>query len=228
MIELRNITVSYGDNVIYKDFSARFPQGLNVVVGASGSGKTTLLKVICGLVGYDGICSCDKVATVFQQPCLSPVSALNNVLAVLRGKDTRQTALDMLELCHIADKANKRATSLSGGEQQRVALARAFATERPILLLDEPFSSLDLGVKRKMYATVSELLNVFSKTAVLVTHDVDEALSLADRIYLLNGKPAKLQQIAEISTPRNARDEYSDEFVTLRKQLQQLLMQNCD
>lgn len=224
MIELHNVTVTYGDNVIYKDLTAEFPQGLNVVVGASGSGKTTLLKVICGLVEFDGTCSCDKVATVFQEPYLAPVSALNNVLAVLRGKDAKQTSLSVLELCHVADKANQRATSLSGGEQQRVALARAFASNRPVLLLDEPFSSLDLGIKRKLYVTLGELLNVYSKTAVLVTHDVDEALLLADRIYLLGGKPAKLQQIAEVTTPRGERDEYSDQFVSLRKQLQQLLM----
>ncbi len=224
MIELDGITVAYGDNVIYDNFSFTFRPGVNVILGASGSGKTTLLKAICRLVDFGGKLTCSPVSAVFQEPCLSPVSALNNVAAVLKGREAKQKAMEILRLCRIEDKANERVAHLSGGERQRVALARAFAVDRPVLLMDEPFRSLDLGVRRKLYATLDELFDAFYKTVVLVTHDVDEAMLLADRIYLLSGRPASLQTVAEISMPRGERDEFAPEFVSLRKALQTALV----
>lgn len=223
MISLKNISVAYGDNVIYDKFDFDFPEGLNVVLGASGSGKTTLLNVICNLIDHGGTCECGKVSAVFQNSALAPTTALNNVKSVLRGKDSKTVAAEMLRLCHIEDKQNERATRLSGGEQQRVALARAFAANRPVLLLDEPFRSLDLGVRRKLYSTLDELLAKYTKTVVLVTHDVDEAICLADRIYLLRGHPATLSLVAEESLSRSSRDEDSQRFAYLKKTLKKLL-----
>lgn len=224
MIELNNITVSYGSNVVYRDFSFAFPAGVNAVLGASGSGKTTLLNVICGLTPHTGNVQCPPVAVVFQQSCLAPTSVLNNVAAVLRGKDARKRAEEMLLRCRIADKASVCATSLSGGEQQRVALARAFAVQRPVLLLDEPFNSLDFGVKHRLYQTLNELLAQHTETTLLVTHDVDEALLLADRVYLLSGRPATLSLVAELSTPRADRTEGSPELAAHRRRIQEELL----
>lgn len=237
MITLKDISVSYGDNVIYKDFNFEFQEGVNVVLGQSGSGKTTLLNVIANLVEYSGQCKTDKVAIVFQTPCLAPVTVYNNVQLVVDGKkltkqqkssqegSNSQSWIDeVLKLSQIYDLKDLRATTLSGGEQQRVSLARAFASNRPILLLDEPFHSLDYGVKQKLYQTLNTLLKKFSKTVVLVTHDIDEALVLGDRVYLLKNRPCELTKVAEISTPRDERDLYSEQTVALRKQLQQLLI----
>ena len=223
MIKLTNVTVSYGDNTIYKDFNFEFQRGVNVVLGQSGSGKTTLLNVIANLVSYGGQCDTDKVSIVFQTPSLAPVSVQNNVEMVVNGKNSRELAQEVLRLAQIDHLKDKRATLLSGGEQQRVALARAFAANRPVLLMDEPFHSLDYGVKQKLYQTLNTLLQKYDKTVLLVTHDIDEALLLADRIYLLKDKPATLTLSAEIVTPREERDEYSEQAITLRKQLQQLL-----
>ena len=237
MITLKDVTVSYGDNVIYKDFDFEFREGVNVVLGKSGSGKTTLLNVIANLVGYSGQCELDKVAMVFQAPSLAPVSVYNNVQMVTGTKSkqaqTQRKQLqqnnrlwieEVLKLAQIYELKDKRATLLSGGEQQRVSFARAFAANRPVLLLDEPFSSLDYGVKRKLYATLGNLLANYNKTVVLVTHDIDEALALADRVYLLQGRPGTLTEVANIPPPRNQRDEYSEQTIALRKQLQQLLV----
>ena len=223
MIKLSDITVSYGDNIIYEHFSFEFGKGVNVVVGQSGSGKTTLLNVIANLVEYSGKCETDKVAMVFQTPSLAPISVYNNVLAVTDGKTSREQIENVLKLSQIIDLKDRRATTLSGGEQQRVALARAFVSDRPVLLLDEPFHSLDYGIRRKLYDTLQTLLNNYDKTVVLVTHDIDEALALADNIYLLAHRPATLTHIAEITTPREERNEYSAETIALRKQLQMLL-----
>ncbi len=219
MIELKNFSVAYGDNVVYDGLNFTFGQGVSALLGASGSGKTTLLRAVCGLIRHGGEVICEPASAVFQEPCLAPISALNNVRAVLRGKNSRLVAEEMLKRCRL-DKVNERATRLSGGEQQRVALARAFAVDRPVLLLDEPFRSLDVGVRRKLYATLSELLTLYPKTVLLVTHDVDEALLLADRVFLLEGRPAVPRLIAEVTEPHASRDEYSPEFISLRRSLQ--------
>ena len=223
MIKLTDITVSYSDNKIYEHFSFEFGKGVNVVIGKSGSGKTTLLNVIANLVQYSGSCETDKVSMVFQNAALAPTSVYNNVLAVVDGKTTREQIENVLKLSQIFDMKNRRATTLSGGEQQRVSLARAFAVDRPVLLMDEPFHSLDYGTKRKLYDTLQALLSNYEKTVVLVTHDIDEALALADNVYLLANRPATLTHVAEISTPYAQRDEYSDETIALRKQLHNLI-----
>ena len=222
MIKLRNISVKYGENVIYNDFSFVFCDGVNVILGKSGSGKTTLLNVIANLVEHEGECDAHKVAIVFQTPCLSPTSVKNNVKLVVDGANDSKID-DVLRIAQIYDSRDKKATHLSGGEQQRVSLAMAFASDAPVLLLDEPFKSLDYGTRNKLYETLTNLLATFNKTVLLVTHDVDDALALADRIYLLQDRPCTLTQVAEITTPRNQRVEYSDEALVLRKELQNLL-----
>ena len=222
MIKLRDVSVKYGDNVIYKDFSFDFGDGVNVIMGKSGSGKTTLLNVIANLVEHDGQRDTDNVAIVFQTPCLSPVSVKNNVKLVVDGKDENKID-DVLKIAQIYDCRDKKATQLSGGEQQRVSLAMAFASGAPVLLLDEPFKSLDYGTRNKLYQTLNDLLGNFNKTVLLVTHDVDDALELADRIYILQGRPCTLTQVAEVNIPREQRNAYSDEALALRKELHNLL-----
>ena len=222
MLNLHNVTVRYGDNIIYNDFSFEFCEGVNVILGKSGSGKTTLLNVIANLVEHEGSCDADKVAVVFQTPCLSPVSVKSNVRLVYDGSDVGKID-EVLRLAQIDGLKEYKATKLSGGEQQRVSLAMAFASDKPVLLLDEPFASLDYGTRSKLYATLTSLLDSYGKTVLLVTHDVDEALALADRIYLLSDRPCKLTQVAELTTPRQQRSEYADESIALRKQLHQLL-----
>ena len=238
MIKLTDISVSYGDKVIYKDFNFEFQEGVNVIIGQSGSGKTTLLNVIANLIDFQGECQTDKVAIVFQTPSLAPVSVYDNVQMVTDNKqfqtksnkgsdwkrEYRSWIEQVLTLAQIDHLKYKRATNLSGGEQQRVSLARAFASNRPVLLLDEPFSSLDYGVKQKLYQTLDTLLNNYAKTVVLVTHDIDEALALGDRVYLLANRPCAITEVAQIDTPRDERDGYSEQTVALRKQLQQLLV----
>lgn len=222
MLNLKGISVNYGDNTIYKDFSFSFDSGVNVILGKSGSGKTTLLNVIANLVEHSGRCDAGKVAVVFQTPCLSPTSVKNNVRLVVDKGDEAKID-EVLRLAQIDHLSDKRATKLSGGEQQRVSLAMAFASDAPVLLLDEPFASLDYGTRSKLYGTLTSLLDSFNKTVLLVTHDVDDALALADRIYLLHGSPCALTQAADISTPREERNEYASDTLALRKQLQQLL-----
>lgn len=224
MINLQNVTVQYGDNVVYKDFNCTFDKGVNVVIGRSGCGKTTLLNVVADLVKYDGGCIKEGgVALVFQEPCLAPVSVFKNVDLVLPKGGNVSDVEQALEIVGLADKRNQKATTLSGGEQQRVSLARAFASNRDILLMDEPFSNLDYGTKVQLRKVLDDLLAAAPKTVLFVTHDVDDAVSLADRIYLLNNRPATITQVAEIDVPRNARTDTDAQSLEIKKRLQQLL-----
>lgn len=221
-LTLSNIGLSYGDTVVCKQFDAVFEQGLNVVLGKSGCGKTSLLNIIAGLVRFEGECSSPKPAMVFSEPALAPVTVEGNVKAVLGRRSDKQVE-QALKLAKIYDKRKQNALTLSDGEKQRVSLARAFAVERQVMLLDEPFSRLDYGVKKQLYATLIEYMQNREITAVLVTHDIDEALTLADRIYLLDGAPCRLRSVAEITRPVLERDIYGNASNAIRKQLQELL-----
>lgn len=225
MIELNNITVAYGKNIVYRNFSHTFDSGVNVVLGKSGCGKTTLLNVISGLVPFSGERRVDgKIAVVFQQPSLAPVSVWNNVNLVVPRGDNVEKIERALRMARIFEKKDRNALSLSGGEQQRVSLARAFATDAQILLLDEPFSNLDYGVRTELCKTLDDMLCVAPKTVVYVTHDIDDALATADRIFLAAGSPCTLALVAEISTPRCSRDEFSPDAAALKQKLRQLLV----
>lgn len=230
MITFSNLSVKYGTNAVYDNFNFTFPAGVNVIVGKSGCGKTTLVNIVANLVQYTGACQTQgKLAIVFQQPCLAPVSVRRNIDLVLPKNTNDEQVQKVLELAQIAHKQDVNVQKLSGGEQQRVALARAFAANRPILLLDEPFEGLDYGTKTQLQNVFSNMLqqdieNGGSRCTLLVTHDIDEALALADRIYLLHDKPCKLDLVATIDVARNARDQFAQETLILKAKLQQLLL----
>ena len=228
-VKIQNLHLSYNSNNIYDNFSHTFQGGkVHVILGKSGCGKTSLLNAIANFVKFDGQIDCGKLSYVFQQPQLANTTVFNNVQMVLLreigDKNLRnqvvQHHLNLAEIGHLCDRM---ATKLSGGEQQRVALARAFAYPSEVLLMDEPFKSLDLGIRKTLYKTLDNLLSQNPRTTILVTHDIDEALALADEVYLLHDKPCELVEICQISTPRNERDLYADHMLKLRMTLETLL-----
>jgi iron(III) transport system ATP-binding protein len=186
------------------------------LLGPSGCGKTTLLRLLCGFEDPDdGTIIIDgkvvaegravvpperrRVGMVFQDYALFPhLSVAQNVAYGLgRGAERGQRVGQMLELVGLPDAAARLPHQLSGGQQQRVALARALAPAPSVLLLDEPFSNLDAGLRRSLRGEVQRVLRRASVTAVLVTHDQEEALSVADRVAVMLGG-----QIAQVGTPR--------------------------
>jgi molybdate transport system ATP-binding protein len=200
------------------------PGELLALVGPSGSGKSTILRTIAGLyrpkngsVGVDGQVWFDREAgvwvpahrrragLVFQSYALFPhLTALDNVTAALghlsRG-ERRARAGQLLELVHLAGLEGRRPAELSGGQQQRVAVARALGREPKVLLLDEPFSAVDKATRQKLYRELAELRRQLRMPVVLVTHDLDEAVMLADRLSLLHhgrtlqdGSPLQVMQ----------------------------------
>ncbi|MDD2704095.1 MAG: ATP-binding cassette domain-containing protein [Acidocella sp.] len=206
---LRSVTVQLAGMSILGpiDFDIAQP-GLIALMGPSGIGKSTLLRVIAGLIPPSaGQRQCKgKVATVFQDARLLPwQSALDNAAFGLRAdgmarQDARQVAaahLARLGLC--GDDLGKHPRALSGGMRQRVAVARALAVEPALLLLDEPFTGLDTTLRASLHEMLREIVAGQNLAAILVTHDPVEAVTLADRIVVLGGRPADI--VADIPCP---------------------------
>ncbi len=184
-MRISGLKKAYGERVIFNGLNLEIPEGkITCVLGESGVGKTTLLKILGGLTDYTGTLEeKKKAAFVFQEPRLiAHMSVYENIgFAVGRYEGIEET----LALVGLKERKAQRAGSLSGGEAQRVALARAFLFEAPLVLLDEPFSSLDTANKLRAMKAFYGLFQRQNRTAVLVTHDVDEALMLGHKIVLL-------------------------------------------
>jgi molybdate transport system ATP-binding protein len=202
-------------------------QGINVLFGPSGAGKSTLLHLIAGLVrptagtiALHGRTLTDvgagvhvpprrrRIGMVFQEPLLLPHrTALANVALAAGSGDRRArraAALRWLDRVEVAELADRRPGQLSGGQQQRVALARALAGQPELLLLDEPFSSLDADARRRLGALVKELVADEGLTAIFVTHDRDELATLADRVL-----PAQPGRVHGVMSPADALRRWS-------------------
>lgn len=184
------------------------PGTCTALLGPSGSGKSTILRIIAGLENPSGgqvllegrditqvLPEKRNVGLVFQRPLLFPhLSIIDNVAFADRAagrpwRSARERALPYLEMVQLADLGGRRVGSLSGGQEQRVALARALAAQPTILLLDEPFSALDTELRHEMHELLAEIRRQLAPTVVLVTHDREEAATVADRIAVLeNGQ----------------------------------------
>lgn len=186
---IENLCKRYGDKVVYENFNLEIEEGkITCILGESGSGKTTLLNVIAGLTEYTGRVSPVRVSYVFQTPRLVPNLTVRGNLRLVCKDDAKIDA--MLLSAGIAEKADAYPVRLSGGEAQRVSVCRAFLFPSDAVLLDEPFSSLDLKLKIAMMDLYGEMRASQKKTTVFVTHEVDDAVYLSDRIVVLQGGTA--------------------------------------
>lgn len=186
MLEIKQLTKAYGKTEVYRGLDLSLEAGkITCILGESGSGKTTLLNCIAGLTDYIGQITPVKCSYVFQTPRLVPnLTAEQNLSLVCRDK-ARVCA--MLEVVGLGEKRGAYPKSLSGGQAQRVSLARAFLYESDALLMDEPFSSLDLRLKNEMHSLFLQINSRYRRTVLFVTHDVDEAVKLADRLLVFKG-----------------------------------------
>lgn len=227
-IAFSSVKLRFGASVIYDDLSFKVDVGEFVcLLGPSGCGKSSALRLIGDLLPWQGgdvrveglapKQAWDRLAYVFQAPRLLPwKSALDNAAFGLEMRNPaqgiaarRQRAGDELARVGLAADAHKMPAMLSGGERQRVAIARALALDPAIVLMDEPFSALDHNTRTRLRQQIVELWQETRKTVLFVTHDIEEAIYLADRIIMLSNKPATVREIVEISAAR-PRDLESD------------------
>lgn len=220
-VSLRGVRKAFGEKVVLDGIDLEVARGEFVaLLGPSGTGKTTLLRILTGLERADeGVVLVPDVRTsVYQEPRLVPSSRVlaNVTIGQRRGSDTRDAALKALGEVGLADKSRSWPATLSGGEAQRVALARALVREPELLLLDEPFAALDALTRIQMQDLVGELFLRHQPAVLLVTHEVDEAIALADRILVL--RDGRFSVDIRIDAPQ-PRDRTDPAFVEHRRLL---------
>lgn len=208
MIKINQISKSYGEKKIFEQFSLEIPSNqITCILGDSGIGKTTLLNMIAGITPYQGeILAEKKIAYIFQEPRLIPTMKVIDNLRFISPEVKEEDIDSLLSKLEILDKKNMYPNELSGGEQQRVSIARAFLYDAPIILMDEPFSSLDISLKYRLICYFAELWNANKKTVVFVTHNIDEALLLANTICILQHGEIVKKYAVDSTLPRKMTD----------------------
>ena len=231
-LQVKNVGKSYGQVKVLKDISIDIEKGEFIcLLGPSGCGKSTLLRIIAGLEDKHGgkIIINDKDMTnsppesrnfgiVFQSYALFPnMTAYNNIAFPLKERKVSKEKIDnkvkeVLETVGLTNEAHKYPKALSGGQQQRIAIARALALEPKFLLLDEPMSALDAKVRHKLRMDIKRLQKELNITTIMVTHDQEEAITMADKIAILNGG-----DIMQIGTPeeiyQNPQNLFTAQFI---------------
>ena len=223
-VRARQVSKRFGANVILDrlDLDIR-PGEFVALLGRSGSGKTTLLRALAGLdqISSGTLDVPPARAAVFQEPRLMPWKrAWRNVTLGLDIAEPRERAKQALQEVGLAHRENAWPTTLSGGEAQRVALARALVREPQLLLLDEPFAALDALTRIRMHQLILDLWRQHRPSVLLVTHDVDEAVLLADRVLVLD--QGRIAADIAITQPR-PRSAQQPQFQQVRAQLLALL-----
>ena len=218
MLTLASVSKTYADGTeALRDIRLDIEQGeIVALVGGSGCGKTTLMRLISGLdtasagaIAVDGetiAAPHPAVGVVFQEPRLLPwLSVADNIAFGLHHlpKAEQTAATDaVLEKVGLAGYGARWPRELSGGQQQRVSIARALVPQPKVLLLDEPFSALDAFTRASLHAHLLALWDAHRPTVVIVTHDVDEAVRLADRVVVMRPKPGRIFEIVHVAAPR--------------------------
>jgi len=219
ILNVKSISKSYGKLKVIEGISFDLSRGESIaLLGPSGCGKTTLIRIIAGLIDdYEGAIECkvQKMGYVFQEPRLIPWKTVIDNLKFVEENEER--IFKTLEALKLKDFANFKPSKLSGGMRQRVNLARALIIEPELLLLDEPFASLDVHLKVSIISDIIERRKDMNFSMIVVTHDVREALLLSDKIYMLSDKPSSI--IEEIDVSNVPKDISNPEFHKAESQI---------
>lgn len=229
MINLANIKKSFNGTVVLNNINMAFDEGsITSILGPSGCGKTTLLRIAAGLIKADSgeITGLDnkKLSFIFQEPRLLPwKNAWKNLELVLPGSMDKETkkrlCFEMLEKVGLKGYENHMPSELSGGMRQRLSMARAFIVKSDILFLDEPFQSLDLKRRQQMINLLKDLWIKQKPAMLMVTHDVQEALLLSDKIYILSDKPTEILREIQNPMPFEERTVKNEHFYSLEREI---------
>ena len=232
ILEVKNLSYSFGNNPILKNINIHVNENEMVaIVGSSGVGKSTLFNLIAGVlkkqVGEITINGSDdyigKVAYMLQKDLLFEHKTIisNVILPLIIAKVNKKEALEegnkILKQFNLDKYANKYPQQLSGGMRQRVALIRTYMFKRKIFLLDEAFSALDAITKKELHKWYLDLKKGFNLTTLLITHDIEEAVFLSDRIYILGNKPGEI--IGEIKIEINPNEDIDVQRLFYKKEI---------
>lgn len=226
MLELKNITKKFNDKTVLDDISLNIENGEIIsLLGQSGSGKTTLLNIILGLINMDEgklIFNGEDITDVnmkkrgfnivFQDYALFPnLNAYENIVYGLKNNknlSTKEEVEEIISILGLQQHLEKKISQLSGGQKQRVALARTLVTKPKVLLLDEPLSALDGVIKESIKDKIKSIVRQFKLTTIIITHDPEEALTLSDKVLIINDG-----HIAQFGTPDEVINKPSCDFV---------------
>lgn len=232
ILDIKNLSYSFGNNPILKDINIHVNENEMVaIVGSSGVGKSTLFNLIAGVlkiqVGEITINGSEdyigKVAYMLQKDLLFEHKTIidNVILPLIIAKVNKKEALEegnkILKQFNLDKYANKYPQQLSGGMRQRVALIRTYMFKRNIFLLDEAFSALDAITKKELHKWYLDLKKEFNLTTLLITHDIEEAIFLSDRIYILGNKPGEI--IGEIKIKINPNEDIDVQRLFYKKEI---------
>ena len=237
-LEVRNVSLAFGDNQVLRDVSIHLKEGeLVCLLGVSGAGKTTLFHSLSGLErpergqvflsGEEITGRPGRISYMLQRDLLLPhKKILDNVALplVIQGEKprlAREKARGYFRQFGLEGTQDKYPAQLSGGMRQRAALLRTFLGSRGVVLLDEPFSALDALTKREIHRWYMEMMDQLKLTTLFITHDIDEAILLSDRIYILSGHPGTITAEWPIQAPRPRGLSFSlsDEFLGYKRQI---------
>ena len=236
---LVDISHRYGKLLVYERLDLAVRENEFVCIcGPSGCGKTTLLDIFAGILkpstgqilidGEPADPKRHKISFVFQEASTLPwLNVWDNIATGLRIKkrpagEIRKKVDEIIEVVGLRGFEKYYAHQISGGMKQRVAIARAFATDADLILMDEPFVSLDQPTREKMQREVLDIWERHKRTVVFVTHNLEEAVFLGDRVVMLSSKPARIVADLEVKLPR-PRDPLSEDFTRLRARCAQML-----
>lgn len=241
-LEVRNVSRSFDGRLILEDVSIELKQGeLVCLLGISGSGKTTLFNIISGLLppdrgqvlldGRDITAKPGSISYMLQKDLLLPYrtildnAALPLVLKGMKKAAAREEAAKLFPQFGLEGTQSKFPAQLSGGMRQRAALLRTYLFSRDVALLDEPFSALDTITKSAIHRWYLEVMERIRLSTVFITHDIDEAIVLSDRIYLLGGQPGRITAEIPITEPKPRRPDFNltPEFLAYKKKILSLL-----
>ncbi|MCM1365121.1 MAG: ABC transporter ATP-binding protein [Faecalibacterium sp.] len=234
-----NITKGFDDKIIIKDISVHLDDGEIVcLLGVSGSGKTTLFNVISGLMqpncgkiylnGNDVTGKPGEISYMLQKDLLLPYyTVLDNVALPLviksgmKKKDARKKAAELFDTFGLAGYEKKYPTEMSGGMRQRAALLRTYLSSEGVALLDEPFSALDTITKSAIHVWYLDIMQKIKLSTLFITHDIDEAILLSDRIYIMSGRPGSITAELIIDEPKPRTNDFTmtEKFIEYKKKI---------
>lgn len=242
ILKAENINKSFGEKQVLKDVNITLNEGEIIsLLGVSGSGKTTLFNILSGiytpelgsveLKGEDVTGKPGKVSYMLQKDLLFPYRrVIDNVCLpmILNGKskkEARKIADPLFKTFGLEGYQMKYPAQLSGGMRQRAALLRTYLSSNGVALLDEPFSALDTITKSTIHKWYLDVMQSINLSTVFITHDIDEAILLSDRVYILSGSPATISNeiVIDVKKPRGDDFNISDEFLKYKRQIVEIL-----